>query len=282
MKKLFLSIFVSCICVSSIAQIVESPIKIMNGFEAYLTATPKSFSYNNVPILHVVNNDNNGTTKISIYDDEFTEIKTIKHTKEIAKIVFYDWDNDNIMYEDQGFELSQTLFNTDKKYEFIEVVRDNTTEDIKAFNIISEDGVVLQSLIVEEEFYYYDWVDIIKINNKYYLGISYEDDEYISYTRFYKINKETETLIKSATIEGMKVTPIIAERTQDITIELTESCEAKEIVITNINGKVVSRIPISKGQKQVTINAASIGQGMSIINSRGGKRYEKGHKIIVR
>ena len=73
----------------------------------------------------------------------------------------------------------------------------------------------------------------------------------------------------------------MADRSQQITVELGEGNNAKEITVVNSSGQVVKRVPMEEGQREITISARELGTGLNVVNTR----TEQGSgscKIIVR
>lgn len=210
---------------------------------------------------------------------------------------FNDYDNNRSV--EIGFSISQTLFNNDEKYEALvpkfsqkEVISNEIDEDgdgvidhrtmsvgryTTGFSVVSEDGTELYS--IETDFHLY--LDaLVKINGKLYIiaDVNNSDDEDCI---FFEINRETSNIKQVAKLKGMRVSPTIAEQTDNITVELGEGSNAKEIVVVNGNGQVVKQIPVKNGERQITINAGSLNRGLNILNARGAKGNNN-CKIIVK
>ena len=64
------------------------------------------------------------------------------------------------------------------------------------------------------------------------------------------------------------VFPTLADRSQQIIVELGEGNNAKEITVVNSLGQVVKRVLIEDGQREVTIPAHELGDGLNVINTR--------------
>ncbi len=116
-----------------------------------------------------------------------------------SQLFFEDYDENS--HPDQNFYISQTLFNEDEKFEYLvpfgdvkEEVRDvydrdgdgvmdaQTIQqyfDTKGYNVMSEDGTVLQSIDVTQ------FQEVYRLNGKFYL-VAYTGDE----TSFYKIDRQ--------------------------------------------------------------------------------------------
>lgn len=213
---------------------------------------------------------------------------------------YYDYDNNSSFSGEgygAGFYATQTLFNSDEKYEMLithssqsETIYNESDYDgdgeidhrkiksgeiITGYSIISEDGDVIFSTNVSDGRFndknYYTEVFILKANGKFYI---YDGN-------IWEINRETSSIKQVAKLKGMRVSPTIAEQTDNITVELGEGSNAKEIVVVNGNGQVVKQIPVKNGERQITINAGSLNRGLNILNARGAKGNNN-CKIIVK
>lgn len=241
----------------------------------------------------------------NIYTDTYTgdwyNYDEDEGTRTIEPIYFEFNDYDNNRCVEKGFSISQTLFNNDEKYETLvpkysqrEVIAyerdadgdgviDHRTISVGRYptglSVVSEDGTELYS--IETDFGmagYSDYYELLKINGKLYIGA--EDESYDNYI-FFEINRETSSIKQVAKLKGMRVSPTIAEQTDNITVELGEGSNAKEIVVVNGNGQVVKQIPVKNGERQITINAGSLNRGLNILNARGAKGNNN-CKIIVK
>lgn len=216
---------------------------------------------------------------------------------EPAYFEFNDYDNNSCV--EYGFSISQTLFNNDEKYEAlvpkysqIEELSDERDQDgdgvidhrtmsvgrlPTSLSVVSEDGTELYS-IETESFDYWEGYDLIKINGKLYVALWHSNEDA---RVFFEINRETSSIKQVAKLKGMRVSPTIAEQTDNIIVELSEGSNAKEIVVVNGNGQVVKQIPVKNGERQITINAGSLNRGLNILNARGAKGNNN-CKIIVK
>ena len=224
---------------------------------------------------------------------------TYTNYTEPCYFTYYDYDNNGSLSGEgygAGFYATQTLFNSDEKYEMLithtsqsETIDDEgdfdgdgeidhrvieSGEFITGYSIISEDGDVIFSINSDyqrNDMYKYGEVYILKANGKFYI---YDGN-------IWEINRETSSIKQVAKLKGMRVSPTIAEQTDNITVELGEGSNAKEIVVVNGNGQVVKQIPVKNGERQITINAGSLNRGLNILNARGAKGNNN-CKIIVK
>lgn len=259
------------------------------------------------PKLYFYWNPENTTTYIrhfeykTTYTGDWYNYDEDEWTRTIEPIYFELNDYDNNRCVERGFCISQTLFNNDEKYEAlvpkysqIEELSDERDEDgdgvidhrtisvgryPTGLSVVSEDGTELYSIETDFDIASYsDYYELLKINGKLYIGA--EDASYDNYI-FFEINRETSSIKQVAKLKGMRVSPTIAEQTDNITVELGEGSNAKEIVVVNGNGQVVKQIPVKNGERQITINAGSLNRGLNILNARGSKGNNN-CKIIVK
>ena len=228
---------------------------------------------------------------------EYNNTDTYEHSA-IEPIVGYQNLDNNSWGNNEEFYFTQTLFNDDEMFEYIRLDYDNTPDtttyalylidhlfrDISykgklvGFSIMQEDGNVVQSVKIQEELAtsYLSFL-LIKMNNKIYLVV-YDESDYTKKCIFYRIEKLANGIVKQvAALPGMKVSPHVADRKENITVELGEGCNAREIQVVNAAGQTVKRISVAKGQSQVSFSADGLGRGMNIV--RVGQNSTK---IIVK
>lgn len=265
-------------------------------FETFGKTYPYSYYYWNPEDKCIYYRSNNYT---DTYTGDWYNYDEDEGTRTIEPIYLKFNDYDNNRSVEIGFSISQTLFNNDEKYEALvpkfsqkEVISNEKDEDgdgvidhrtmsvgryTTGFSVVSEDGTELYS--IETDFHLY-LDDLVKINGKLYIiaDVNNSDDEDCI---FFEINRETSSIKQVAKLKGMRVSPTIAEQTDNITVELGEGSNAKEIVVVNGNGQVVKQIPVKNGERQITINAGSLNRGLNILNARGAKGNNN-CKIIVK
>ena len=97
------------------------------------------------------------------------------------------------------------------------------------------------------------------------------------YYAWYRIDQQSQSVALVETTP-MSVRPTVANRGQDITVELGDGTQASELEVVNALGQTVKRVPVQPGQREVRINTADLGHGMNLINSR----KQGAVKIIVK
>lgn len=202
-------------------------------------------------------------------------------------------------YTDGGW--TQTLFNTDDKYEYLAGVYEygeprTYTEDafvngeyipikrrteynssLTATNVISESGEVLYTFPGRVN-------QFLLVGGKTYV-ITEEELGYgeLSNFTFYEINRETNS-IKAVQTSDIKMYPRLAHRSDNITIETgeAEAGQRKEVVITSMDGRLVGHHDIPAGQTSTQISVARLSGGVyNFTVYANGKRVDNG-KIVIR
>lgn len=230
-------------------------------------------------------------------------------TSSMARFRFIDYDSGNPC-EDNPVWLTQTLFNSDSKYEYVrskirieagesyEQDRDNDgVVDYEAtfyrtvcvgFEIVSEDGTVLQSVDfargtldgrIES--------DILKLNGKYYLVFNtYErcDSEGSEnyYSLVYSIDKGTTSVQQVGEPRRISVRPSLAERNAPITVETPAAQRDRRLTVTNAAGQTVWKQIIPAGQSSVQIDGSRLSRGLNIVNVEDDSKHDNSCKVIVK
>ena len=231
------------------------------------------------------------------------------------KLFFYDFDSPS--YQDRYLRVTQTLFNDDDKYEYLRPVYSDGLSSIHMFNswvsiddtefylpyivkeyggrcsgfqVVNEDGSVLQTVNFDGSFVgggSPEDTDLIRIHGKLYL-VFYGDvlDEANNTmneaTLVYALDRKSNQIKKVGEhIGNVNVYPRVADRSDQITVELNDNGDIREIQVVNANGQTEVRIPVKEGQKSITIPANQLGRGMNVVNAVGRKGHQS-HKVVVR
>jgi len=238
---------------------------------------PKTFTYQEKPCLYVreSNKIDPSTRAFVIFDENFEEIMRLSNI-EAESVELYDFDT---FADEYDFYLSQTLFNNDEKFEYITLIK-NESDECSGLQIKSETGDVL-STVTFNKASFYCYLGLFKMKSKVYLFVVAEDDDL---TYIYRIDKETSTVQKVKSIEGMNIMPRMPKRHEVVTVELDDvSDEARELQVVNGAGQMVDRIIVPAGQKQVQLNSAHMSPGINIINVKGSdNKAASSQKIFVK
>lgn len=217
----------------------------------------------------------------------------------IEQSAWYDF-NGKSLYDYGGLTITQTLFNSDDKYEYIRTIFQQTSsteeydrnydgevdwittyyeDETAGFEIVNEDGDVLQSIRYESLPYHHRFY-LITINDKCYLAVEMENEDY-SYTyEWYALTPGSSTGLKKVQAPvSVTARPAMAKRHESITIETTGDDKNREVNIVDASGKSVWKQTIPAGQKSIRVNAAKLSKGLNVVNVDGKK--EQSVKVIV-
>lgn len=263
---------------------------------------PGCFTSNGHPNVVYWMYDEDENQHFSVYKSDF-----ITHLTDITVDDLYYADYIDLDTYSEGLELvfTQTLFNDDEFYEYIDYETESVTycdtvyswydPDLdttyyyveeytysirKAINVKSTNGTTIWSYNPGEggtcrlEC-------ILKFDNNYYLLVqSYNENIGDEALHLYLV-KQGQGITKVDTPLPMSVFPTILTREQKITVELGEGNNAREITVVNSLGQEVKRIPVEKGQRTITIPARDLSRGLNVLNTRTSKG-QGSCKIIVR
>ncbi|MBE6070322.1 MAG: T9SS type A sorting domain-containing protein [Prevotella sp.] len=221
---------------------------------------------------------------------------------DISYMRYKNYDDANA-YSHEDFYLTQTLFNNDANFEYLEPVYDESAVEvleydrdgmglddvrethkgstITGFNVVSDNGNVVLTFKAESGYTFSSsTIYCIRMGGQHYM-VFFQNEKSTgkSFYAYYRINKIASSVEKVA-IMPMQVNPMVASQSDNITVELGESNTAKEIEIINASGQLVKRIPIAKGQKSVTFGAQGITRGLNMVRASGDKNNVT--KIIIK
>ena len=294
MKKLMLSAIAFTAMMCATAQNPITPVEAPNS-DFKVTADyiiPRYFSYNNNTYLTVEHRTNSGWgfDSLFVYDKNLQLVKKLprllldadNNEYAIGNIYYHDFDVDFKSSEANRILYTQTLFNNDVKFEYIVPVLDENRE-VSALQVVSDDGTIIYTFTFDVNVSQYDWsMDLIKIENRLYVYVSYKigrDDNYntLYKTDWYRIDRQTQSITRVENVP-FNVFPTVAERGSDITVQLEEGTNAREIVVVDAMGREVKSVPVAQGQHEVKINTSDLGHGMGFVSDRKNGAV----KIIVR
>ena len=236
---------------------------------------------------------------------------------------FINYDFDAVgEFDDSGdgICLTQTLFNSDDKYEYLyfpyelseersgwngpespdseqEFYESTTYTEYstfwrysiyKGFNIMSEDGSVLQSITFPNGFEMTEWINaaIIQISGERYI-LCQGDMNDSETLLIYKINRSSVGASVEQVCAPIKVGvyPNLVNRNQTITIQLSGDNAAKtatDVEVVNMSGQVTDRQTISAGQTQTQIRANKFSTGMNVVNLLQNGKTIGTQRVIVK
>lgn len=278
--KRFTLILAAALCLATAAMNAQTYVGDLDN--DYFGIIPAGFTTNGHPYVVFFEYVDNQVYNYSIYQSDFTT-----HVTDISNVVYTE-----IEYRDLNSNtrhgagiylyLTQNLFNTDDNFEYFEldgyVDPEWGTLIPTALHIKSTNGSTIWSYNAEEGFHCS--CEVLKLENKYYLLIrEYTlngDERYHLY-----FISQNQGLNEVKTDLPISVFPSIANRNQQITVELGEGNNAKEVMVVNGLGQIIKRVPVEEGQRQITIPAQELNSGLNVVNTRT-EHGQGSCKIIVR
>lgn len=181
--------------------------------------------------------------------------------------------------------MTQTLFNNDENYEYISPIyssNDTYGEDRIGFNIVSENGDVMQTITYNG--LYLSHLEIVTINEKRLLrAVVNNKSDYSTYHYYYSINPNASSIKQIGEPVKANVHPSLVGRNETLTIELSGN-ESNNRVVTvhDAGGRTVYRTTVPAGQKTLQINSSELSQGLNVVYVTGKNGSGIGGKIIVK
>lgn len=276
----------------------------------------------------IINKERTVTVTVNAEDEvtfeygEWVETRTEKgRYAQDWGIGFIDYDSQTIGsldgYGGDGICLSQTLFNTDDKYEYLSFQHELSEEDdfgyneptpdhyesgtytenktfyqcslYKSFNVMSEDGTILQTVTFPNGFEMMDeqaHATIIQISDERYILCQGEMNESETLL-IYKLNRSSVGASVEQVCAPIKASafPSIANRNQMITIQLSgdnADNSRTNLQVIDMQGKVLNQQTIPAGQTRTTIPANRLSNGMNLIKITQGSKNIGTEKVIVK
>jgi hypothetical protein len=196
--------------------------------------------------------------------------------------------------------VTQTLFNTDSNYEYISPIRsivESNEEDehwkserqeviTTGFNIISEDGTILNSITYPDGYTALNNdvnYECISLNSKNYLKAYVWDENYNRYILLYAIDSSNSSIKSVGAPIKVKVHPTVPQRGESVNVDLSEELTQGAIInVTSASGNVVMTQKVAAGTNRATIDTSSLQRGMYIVTVNNGKATRENTKIIIR
>ena len=234
---------------------------------------------------------------------------------------FTNYDsNPSIVYNfntGDGLCLTQTLFNSDNKYEYLyfphELSEENDyghgpiapspdyyesgtyTEEktyyqyslYKSFNIMSEEGTILQTVTFPNGFEMdYLTAQVIQLSGEFYILCQGKMND-SGTLLIYKINRSSVGASVEQVCAPIKVGvyPNLVNKNQTITIQLSGDNAAKtatDIEVVNMSGQMTDRQTISAGQTHTQIRANKFSTGMNVVNLLQNGKTIGTQRVIVK
>lgn len=239
------------------------------------------------------------------YSDWQVTGETVNTDIDVPKTLWISDYDVSVPGDDIGCVLTQSLFNSDDKYEYLVAVYELNGEPsdnidqldgvwqgneyicIKrrlTYNctcvrndVCSEDGQVVASLPGG----YINGVFLF--GGKTYINIHQSGGDKGGASVIYEINPQSNS-VKAVHAGTVKIFPRAAGRGESITVETGAGTAGmrREVVVTAIDGRVVTRVAIPSGETTTRINTSRMGGGVyNFTVVADGKKLENG-KIIIR
>ena len=293
MKKILLGSIMLLTTATTNAQVDNNPTIFNIDRGGVINVIPKPLSYDGTNRVYVFNSDK----QVTIYSNDFTPIKSFNMIMGMENgLGFIDYDSDHHLNENLFIGeypcLTQTLFNEDEKYEYLSFPSARTDKwgdynipVCNSFNVMSEDGSILQSVTFPDGYELSELVhaQIIKLNEEYYILIADYNKEVF---HVYKINRKDTTAVEQVCAPIKVGTfPNLANRNQMITIQLSGENAGNNptnLQVVDMQGKVLNQQTIPAGQTSTTIPAHRLSNGMNLIKITQGSKTIGTEKVIIK
>ena len=199
-----------------------------------------------------------------------------------VRLRFYNYDAE-IMYGNVMIYFSQTLFNSDNKFEYIKPVYSSSTNvyehNVERLEILSDDGTTVNTISWEDGYLAEaDGLYLYNFGNKLYLRVPLKNLNYNTYTdAWYRIDRQTQSIARVENVP-FNVFPTVVDRSSEITVQLEEGTNAREIVVVDAMGREVKSVPVQPGQREVKVCTSGLHAGPGFLTDRKNGTV----KIIVR
>lgn len=214
---------------------------------------------------------------------------------------FHDCDKNT---SNQEADFTQTVFNNDESFEYIRYIyevipstpieqdRDGDGEidyietsyepEAIGFEIVSEDGRVLQTIKFESGYYasYSSYFYVYKIHDKYFLKVSVGDNSYNYTTLLYSINADPSSPNSIRQVGQPIKTTSVRQNYELVTIEVAPSNANRKLTVSSTSGMTVWQQDIPAGTTSVQVNASQLAKGVNIVAVSGDK--SENCKFIIR
>lgn len=236
----------------------------------WLCSMPGLFSANGHPYLVAATS----IGSLCVLDCELNMIAKVDNDNKILEAYYMDADATSIAVADfhntldHGLLLTQTLFNSDDYFEFIEM-QGYESYHYHLLNIKSSNGTIIQSISADEGYFFADsrCAFVVKIQNYLYLVLRESKNNGGATKHAFYLIKKDHGLTEVDVDLPISVFPTVSNRDQQITVELGENIDAYEITIVNGVGQVIKRLPLESGQREITIPAGELAPGLNLLNT---------------
>ena len=212
-------------------------------------------------------------------------------------------------YNEDGLSCTQTLFNSDEKYEYafpkysftegkyeedrdgdgdVDYIHSYWYAKYDGFDVISEDGNIVLSYTFDQaastdkdEAYF----DIYIWGEKTYICIdSYDDTNNMWLNEFYSFDRNTSQITRVADNNAlMRMIPAMPRKNTSVTVELSEESvkEGGQLIVTDMNGRKVHSTIVGVNQTSVRVPLHRMSSGVyNVTLTNNGERIENSKLII--
>lgn len=273
-----------------------------NMSDELIGVVPSYFSSSGHPYLLYYYENYDESEGISVYQSDFmTHLTDVSFgDDEIEEVEFIDLD---IFTSEIDILLTQNLFNDDDYFEYFanerEVIMYYDTMwywdydyDSLMYEVYEYESYQITSISVKSTNGSTVWSyspgngktcsfeALVKFDGNFYFIVRTYDDNGDRVYRLYLI-RQSQGVAEVKTGFPMTAFPTLTTRDQQITVELGEGNNAREITVVNELGQVVKRVPVQEGQREVVIPARDLSTGLNVLSART-KQGKGSCKIIVR
>lgn len=228
------------------------------------------------------------------WEETVSKVTYSRSSGDISKTVFIQ-NGVQIDY----FALSQTLFNSDSQFEYVFAKREKINFSIDnesmrsggekvvvtGYSIMSQNGDKLYDIAIPTEYqqdnadtdvYIYILSDkkyfVVKTSGDYYSGID-------GYCLFYELDSKSGVKAPKIVKSAMSVSPAAPRHGEIVTVDLgSEATAATMVNIVSTNGSTVRSLPVSAGQRNISLSTAGLASGLYVVSANG----HEAAKIIIR
>ena len=277
------------------------------------------------PLVYLIEHEGKVTLYYNRYEinmtdwvDKGEEIENLDYS--LHPISLYNFNlNTNIQDSRTIFNLSQTLFNDDDKFEYIvpkvKLTSENNSSNlgttgpitgteggqietsrktliskdsnvaVVGFQVVSETGSILQDVEFDTFTGNISIMDgaVITIGKNTYLAFCANDAENHSKTVFYKIDRLASAVTKVESVSGsLKIFPTLVDKGNVIHVDFGKAAknESEISVFSSSGAKIKSmKIPAGQNAAQFVLDAPA---GMYIVNKTSLKGTPESRKIIIK
>lgn len=303
--------------------------------EFALSVIPGIFTSDSAPKIHDARNiysfeegDNN---TINVYNDEFESIATINYNTEtyvsyqILLLNGTDWVVDSERYNDVSWIplefldlnsgtmlgdekytlLTQTLFNSDEKFEYIlpkyrlveeveeyDETGDNNVDVKYIYNriytsgieVVSQDGDVVYSFDFGKEYDDEISIKVLLWGDKTYLCVGNKKDYDTCDMYLLKRENSNVSLVKTKELKALKLFPSVAKKESMVTIDLGDKTadNGGMILVTDVNGRTMYTKRVEAGETSLKLPVNGLASGLYVVSLRTPENSFEAAKLVVK